>query len=219
MKILLDFGVEHPARTIDFDELVQGLFEEVSNGNINVNYHPEFPHLALFKYSQDCVTEKRWNKFTIMARGLILDLKNKKVVATPFIKFWNCNEIINYENFFSPEFLATEKVDGCCDQDTKLETEDGVMTIREICESEYLGKVLSYNIYDDKIEFKEILGHSVLKGSDDWYELETKEGDIVKLTGNHKVYLPEFNCYRRVDELNGNEKLYFLIKEMKRNEK
>ena len=112
VKLIKELSIVHPSREMNFDEMVKGLFEEVSQGNINVVYHPEFAHLALFKYSQNCVTEKKWNKFTIMARGLILDLKNKKVIATPFIKFWNCNEITNYKNFFSPESTATEKVDG-----------------------------------------------------------------------------------------------------------
>ena len=112
MKILLDFGTEHPARTMDFDELVQGLFVEVSEGNINVNYHPDFQHLAIFKYSQQCVCERNWNIYTIIARGLILDLKNKVVVATPFIKFWNHNEIVEATKFFEPDFTTTEKADG-----------------------------------------------------------------------------------------------------------
>ena len=113
MKILLDFGIEHPARSMNFDELVQGLFAEISDGNINVNYHPEFPHLALFKYSQDCVTERKWNKFSLMARGLILDLKNKEVVASPFIKFFNYSEIEpGSVSILHPEFTVTEKIDG-----------------------------------------------------------------------------------------------------------
>jgi RNA ligase len=113
MKILLDFGKEHPARTMDFDELVHGLFVEVSDGSINVNYHPEFQHLAIFKYTQDCVVDRKWNKFSLMARGLILDLKNKDVVATPFVKFFNNGEIEQGSvSILDPEFTVTEKVDG-----------------------------------------------------------------------------------------------------------
>jgi RNA ligase len=102
----------HPSREIDFAELTKGLFAEVANGNVNVNYHPDFPHLALFKYTQKCVIERVWNNVTLMARGLILDLKNKEVVATPFIKFWNYNEIVQGVVFFESEYTITEKVDG-----------------------------------------------------------------------------------------------------------
>ena len=62
MKTLVDFGLEHPSRTMEFSNLSQGLFAEVVEGNINVNYHPEFPHLALFKYTQNCVVERNRNE-------------------------------------------------------------------------------------------------------------------------------------------------------------
>ncbi len=113
MGKLLKIGIEHPARVMDFAELTKGLFTEVSEGNVRVNYHPEFPHLALFKYSQDCVTGRRWNKFSLMARGLILDLKDKKIIATPFVKFFNFGEIEpGSKSIIQSEFTVTEKVDG-----------------------------------------------------------------------------------------------------------
>ena len=61
MKTLFNFGIEHPARTTPFGELKRGLFAEVAKDNINVSYHPEFPELALFKYSLNCVFEQNWN--------------------------------------------------------------------------------------------------------------------------------------------------------------
>lgn len=113
MKELLNFGVEHPARVIEFSELTKGLFAEVAEGNVNVTYHPDFPHLALFKYSQDCATERNWNKFSLIARGLILDLQGKKVVATPFSKFFNYGEIESgSKSIVESEFTVTEKMDG-----------------------------------------------------------------------------------------------------------
>jgi len=102
----------HPSRNMDFEELRTGLFEEVDNGNINTSYHNVFSNLVIFKYSQQCVIEKNWNQFTIMARGLVLDLKNSVVVATPFIKFWNYNEILSIGDIIELDFLATEKKDG-----------------------------------------------------------------------------------------------------------
>lgn len=112
VKLVKESSVVHPAREMDFSELTQGMFVEVENGNVNVGYHPEFPHLAIFKYSLDCVMERNWNKFTIIARGLILDLKNKKVVSTPFIKFWNYDEIAKAQLFIEPEFTVLQKLDG-----------------------------------------------------------------------------------------------------------
>lgn len=112
IQLVKNSCIEHPARVMDFTDLTQGLFSEVSNGNINVNYHPEFPHLAIFKYSQHCVTERNWNEFTIIARGLILDLQEKKVVGTPFVKFFNYDEIVDARNFTEPDYVVTEKIDG-----------------------------------------------------------------------------------------------------------
>jgi RNA ligase len=113
MKNLFSFGIEHPARTTPFNELKRGLFAEVAADNINVSYHPEFPELALFKYSLNCVFEQNWNKFSLMARGLIIDTKDDFVVATPFLKFFNYGEIESGSfSVIEPEFTVMEKVDG-----------------------------------------------------------------------------------------------------------
>jgi intein/homing endonuclease len=42
-----------------------------------------------------------------------------------------------------------------------------------------------------------------------WYEIELEDGRKIKITGNHNVFIPEIECYRRVDELTGDEE--FLI--------
>jgi len=113
MKALFDFGIQHPARTTPFEELKEGLFAEIEKDNINVSYHREFPNLAIFKYSLNCVFERNWNKFTLMARGLILDLEAEVVVATPFVKFFNYGEIESGSfSVIEQLFTVTEKVDG-----------------------------------------------------------------------------------------------------------
>ena len=109
---ILQLGIEHPARTIPFEDLVKGLYAEVAKGNINVNSHPLYPELVIFKYTPQCTYEKQWNVFTMIARGLVLDLKERKVVATPFIKFFNYGEVNNSSIDFKSEFTAHEKMDG-----------------------------------------------------------------------------------------------------------
>ena len=106
-------SMEHPARVLDFDTLLYGLTEEEKKGNINTKYHPDFSNLTLYKYSQNCVTERKWNKFTLMARGLILDLENKLVVATSFPKFFNYSEMEEEGcSFLEPNFTTSLKYDG-----------------------------------------------------------------------------------------------------------
>ena len=113
VREIKECGIEHPARVMDFDVLLSGLLEEEKNGNINIKYHPDYSNLALFKYSQDCATERNWNKFTLIARGLILDIENKIVVATSFTKFFNYSEMEEKGcSFLEPNFTTSTKYDG-----------------------------------------------------------------------------------------------------------
>lgn len=113
MKTILSIGKKHPARSMDFSVLLDGLLNEVQKGNVNIAYHPEHPELAVFKYSLQCVAERRWNVFSLMARGLILDLEQKQVIATPFVKFFNYSEIENQSvSVVEKDFTVTEKMDG-----------------------------------------------------------------------------------------------------------
>ena len=46
--------------------------------------------MGFFKdYSSSCVYDGQWNDATLIARGLVLDVENQTVVATPFPKFFN----------------------------------------------------------------------------------------------------------------------------------
>jgi hypothetical protein len=122
------------------------------------------------------------------------------------------NLIDNYE-FYRRWYIwtATEKLDGCLDEKTILETEDGEKTIKEICETRYSRKVKTFNLETQKEEFRKILGYSIKEPtSHQWFEIELDNGKKIKITGNHKVWMPELLCWRRVDELVGNEE--FLLK-------
>jgi RNA ligase len=71
---------------LDFDKLYNSLEVEVSNGNIN---RKDKGDLALYDYSRQCQFEGSWNDATLISRGLVLDVKNKRVVALPYTKFFN----------------------------------------------------------------------------------------------------------------------------------
>ena len=117
----------------------------------------------------------------------------------------NFPELIDEFKALDCDVYVSVKMDGCCDESVELKTEDGIKTIREICETKYSGKVECYNIDTDEVTFDPITNHIIKSESDDWFELETDDGTTIKLTGNHPVYLPELKCYRRVDELIGGE--------------
>jgi RNA ligase len=109
----------HPASKMSFDELYAGLNKEVEDIYINKQVNGD---LELYNYSVNCSFEKHWNEFTLIARGLILDVKNKKIVAMCLPKFFNYGEawIKTSENEgISPElpkegFTIGEKIDGSC---------------------------------------------------------------------------------------------------------
>jgi len=66
--------------------------------------------LELFNYSRQCQYDNAWDKYTMMARGLILDPKNKKVICFCLPKFMNFGEV----SMSVPDepFTITEKLDG-----------------------------------------------------------------------------------------------------------
>lgn len=98
----------HPARQIPFTDLYSGLQKEFESGHVNETTSAD--GLKLYCYSQRCVYEKAWNDFSLMARGLILDTANRRVVATPFPKFFNVGE--RMDSIPNMEFETFEKLDG-----------------------------------------------------------------------------------------------------------
>ena len=101
--------VVHPAHTFDFDELLEGLELARGLGHVHRRRDPG-TGLSLFVYTPRCVFEDGWTKFTALARGLVLDEQRKRIVATPFPKFFNLGEARG-ETRELP-FESFEKVDG-----------------------------------------------------------------------------------------------------------
>lgn len=101
--------MKHPARTIPFDDLYAGL-EAARTAGMAVRKDCTLTGRALYLYSNGCVYDNGWNEFTLLARGLILHPESRRVVATPFPKFFNAGE----RNGDIPDlsFEVFEKVDG-----------------------------------------------------------------------------------------------------------
>lgn len=100
----------HPARAIPFDDLVAQLAAAVRDGHVSERRHPDRPDLALYCYTNRCVYENAWTPVVEAARGLVLDHGTKRVVATPFPKFFNHGE----RNAAMPDepFEVFDKLDG-----------------------------------------------------------------------------------------------------------
>jgi hypothetical protein len=186
------------------------LNEYIDNGLIMANKHPEYD-IWILNYSPKAQSKKFWDIYTMSCRGMIIDA-NGEILARPFQKFKNFEEHDPSEIDMSQEFDIFEKMDGCCHEDTVIITKNGKKTIKEICESKNIDKILSFNINKECFEFKKIIGTSILENNNNWYEVEIENGETIKLTGNHKIWIPSLSCYRRVDELNGDEDILFFEK-------
>lgn len=104
----------HPAQTMNFDTLWDGLQKAKEKGFVGEKVSGDGLHI--FCYTRDCSYKYAWDKFTILARGLILDSENKKVIATPFPKFFNVGEVSGLDNDYDAiphePFDIWEKMDG-----------------------------------------------------------------------------------------------------------
>lgn len=98
----------HPAHTFTFDELVARLAAARDQRLVYERHGPD--GLVLYVYSDHCVFEQAWQPVTIAARGLILDPEARRIVATPFPKFFNAGE--RDGDIPDLPFETTEKLDG-----------------------------------------------------------------------------------------------------------
>lgn len=71
--------------------------------------------LVLYNYTDHCTYEKKWNKYTLNARGTVYEIATGKVVARAFPKFFNFGELAvsKQRNILKQkDFYAFEKMDG-----------------------------------------------------------------------------------------------------------
>lgn len=204
---------------IDGLKLWNALQPHIAKGELIVNEGKgERQGLKLVTYSKTYQYEHNavaWDPLVQHCRGIIFDasdtLSPYRIVALPFSKFFNYGEGgIHYPAAGAEIEQIWTKYDGCCHEDMILCTEDGKKTIKEIVDTKYSGKVLSFNHENQTTEYNNIVGHSVMSNNNDWYEIELDTGELLKLTGNHKIWCVNLNAYRAVRDLQGDE--IFLLK-------
>lgn len=99
------------------------------------------------------------------------------------------------------QYHVSAKEDGCLAYETLLETDKGVLPIGKIVEEKIKCNVKAKNLETGEVIFTPIKNYFINENDFDWYELETDDGKKIKVTGNHKVYLPKLRCWRRVEDL------------------
>jgi len=107
-----------------------------------------------------------------------------------------------WENEDPTGWWISHKLDGCVSGDTKIETlELGTIEIKDIVSKKMGVHVKSLNHETGEIEYNEVTSWSEIPSNDDWYEIETEDGERLVITGNHQVFLPEINAYRETSLL------------------
>ena len=79
----------------------------------------------------------------------------------------------------------------CVSGDTVVKTSIGDIRIDEIIDRHKLGEnisVLSYNVSKSALEYKDIEWGEMTRKNAEIIEIETEDGDILKLTPDHKVF-------------------------------
>ncbi len=99
----------HPARTMPFDTLTEGLNAAIAQGLVYRNDDRK-TGLSVYTYTKKTIYDQVWTPITRLARGLVVDHNAGTVIATPFVKFYNLGE----PGAASPHgsFTLEEKVDG-----------------------------------------------------------------------------------------------------------
>ena len=113
----------------------------------------------------------------------------------------------NIHKFMLDDVISiTLKMDGCVKHDTLIDTlEYGKLTIKNIVDNKINCHIKAYNTETNEIVYVPIDQYYTIPDDGEWYKIELEDGTTLTITGNNPVWLPEMQCYRRVDELNGDE--------------
>lgn len=70
--------------------------------------------LSQYTYTDKCTYEKKWNEYTRICRGVIVERSSNEIIALPFPKFFNLGEMpeTSIDNLPEEYYSTTEKVDG-----------------------------------------------------------------------------------------------------------
>jgi hypothetical protein len=116
----------------------------------------------------------------------------------------------DYSSELSYPVYCQPKLDGCLHEDTLVFTEQGPLKIKDVV----IGmKVFTFNTASENNELKTVKG--VYKNAIDiqenkqpqWYKITLEDGKTITLTGNHRVWVNNLKCWRRVDSLDGTEEI------------
>lgn len=158
------------------------------------------------------------NKFVTRATAKAAEKKKKDSVVKQekleivFPKHFDTDQFRNEARRYKKGDLisCTSKQHGCVDRNTLIDTlEFGEIPIHRIVDERLVCHVKSLNHNLNEITYEKVSDYYFYADSDDWYEIELEDGTKLEITGNNPVWIPELSCYRKVEDLVGDE--YLLI--------
>ena len=102
-------------------------------------------------------------------------------------------------------FNVTEKIDGCVHKDTIISLPVGNMTIEELFNIKYKGKIISFDLFNNQLVIDNVVNITKRKSSKKWLLLKLENGTNLKITSDHMVYVPVLGTYKKASELRIND--------------
>jgi intein/homing endonuclease len=107
-------------------------------------------------------------------------------------------------------------VDECLHPDTQILMSDGIT--KKIKDVDVGDNVVTVNEVTGELENKPVVKlHSNLNKGSQMYEIEMDNGDIIKITGNHKVKLLNGD-WKKVQDLDGTEEILYINEKLELHE-
>jgi len=108
---------------------------------------------------------------------------------------------------------VTQKFDGCFVYETLVETKTGMKPIGQLVDEKSTEEVKSFDHEKQEIVWAPITGHSVMDEVDEWFEVETENGQKFIVTENHWVWSVSKDDYVQVRDLEPGEELLVIDNE------
>jgi hypothetical protein len=100
------------------------------------------------------------------------------------------------------KYIVTEKIHGCLDYDTQIETlEFGILTIGYIVENKISCMIKSFDFELNEIIYLPITNWFINDNSSEWFLIELENGIKLKVTENHYIWIPKLKSFRQVKDL------------------
>lgn len=155
-----------------------------------------FPGLVMLHYVDACQYNNMWTPFSRLSRGLILDMKNQKVLAYPFDKFFNLGQMdeTRYDKLEAfGRFETSEKLDGCFQGNTLINLWDGgTIQIKDIVNNKLTPLVVGRNKHGEIVP-SQVINHFNHGRKKDWLKLTILRGKkstrSLIVTPNHSLYI------------------------------